>query len=173
VAAGLKYSHVDSPYEVEGQSAEELHRDLIRRGPVLETLPVYALTEWEIRWRLDVTRRTRRSTRCELQPEVQLTVRTRLPRWAAAGGEGGSLREEWQRFLTALRVHETGHRDIGLEAAREILRTLRSFDSSECLHLAERADQAALATLKLHQQRNRQYDLDTVHGQAQGVIWKH
>jgi predicted secreted Zn-dependent protease len=164
--AGVTYALEQTHYDITGSSAAELHQAMLAKGPRLNDWPLYALTEWEVRWRLseDHVR-----GRCQRSATVRLTIRMVLPRWVQRETPS-QLREDWQRFESALRTHELGHRDLGLQAARAVGRALRSGTSFSCGG-ATAADREAKAILDRYSLRNRQYDEDTAHGQTQGVIW--
>ncbi len=165
--AGVTYALEQSHYDITGESAAELHRAMLAKGPKLRGWPLYALTEFEVRWRLSEVR-ARGS--CRPTASVQLTVRMLLPRWHPTDNIPSGLHEDWQRFEAALRTHEAGHRDLGVQAAREIGRSLRSGAHLQC-GTALAADRSAHSIVNRYGELNTRYDEDTAHGQTQGVIW--
>jgi predicted secreted Zn-dependent protease len=159
-------------YDVNGVTAAELLRTMLARGPTVGGLPVYATTEWEVRWHL---RSARRAGQCRLENiEVQLQITTVLPRWRPPEAASSQLRQEWSAFLAALDTHERGHHGLGVAAAsavRERLRGLRGLRAESCDALVAEADAAAKNELESFHARNVQYDLDTAHGAKQGGLW--
>lgn len=174
---GLAVKTEESFYEVKGSTAEELHAAMLAAGPKIGDWPLYALNQWEVRWHLRPgpptrSRGGRQPVECRLSgTDVNLTSRTILPRWTPPPTASDALREQWGIFLQALKVHETGHRDLGVRAAREVLRTLRAVGSTRCSILGAQADAAARRTLERYQEQNLQYDRETRFGQTQGVVW--
>lgn len=165
-------------YDVTGSTAEELHDSIITRGPKMGDWPLFALTEWEVRWRVRPPLPGMRSRvaappgRCAIQgAEVELTTRTVLPRWRPSPQASPTLQAEWDVFLEALKVHETGHRDLGVQAAIAVLRSVRSVRSFWCGSLVAEADSAAQRTLQHYHEQNVRYDRETRYGETQGVVW--
>jgi len=158
----------DSYFEVTGDTAEELHAALLERGPTLQGVPLFASTEWAVRWRLE---QAPSRGECRLRRvEVELAVTTVLPRWSAEASAPAALRSQWTAFVTALRTHEQGHRDLGVRAASEALAALRSWRSGPCGSLAE-ADAAAERAVGRYRARTVDYDRETRYGRTQGVAW--
>jgi len=72
--------------------------------------------------------------------------------------------------MAALRLHEDGHRDHGLQAAQTILEVLQSFHAS-CETFEADANQAALNIIQHYAQQDRDYDARTQHGRTQGAVF--
>lgn len=158
----------DSYFEVTGETAEELHAALLERGPTIEGVPLFACTEWAVRWRLE---QAPARGECRLRRlEVELVVNTVLPRWPGEARAPTALRSQWAAFVAALRIHERGHRDLGARAASEALAALRSWRSARCGSLAE-ADAAAQRAVGRYRVRTIEYDRETRYGRTQGVAW--
>jgi predicted secreted Zn-dependent protease len=163
--------NVVSYYEVAGASPADVRAALYRNGPVINQVPVFAMTEWEVSWRL---RPATRLGECRLpRPDVQLTIRTILPRWKSAAPASAEMRSLWRSFLVAIALHEDGHKDLGLRAAAAVADTLRTFGhqrAHSCHQLISDAD-GAKTVLQHFYERNALYDEATVHGATQGVLW--
>ncbi|MBI4420015.1 MAG: DUF922 domain-containing protein [Gemmatimonadetes bacterium] len=161
----------DSHYEIRGATATELRAAMLAEGPKLHGWPLFASTEWEIRWRVRPAPALPRVA-CRLQQaEVDLTTRTVLPQWTPPLGVPGTLVTEWNEFLAALRAHERGHRDLGVKAAREVLHTLRTLRTFQCASVVPEADAAARRTIARYNDQNVEYDRKTEYGGTQGVVW--
>ena len=93
-----------------------------------------------------------------------------LPRWANAEAAAPEVLQRWHGYYRALRLHEDGHRDNGIEAAREIERSLRDLPAAEaCAAIDQSASLAAKDILRKYNARDRDYDAQTRHGATQGA----
>ena len=73
---------------------------------------------------------------------VTVNAQITLPRWTPPADTEPGLVTEWKRFLTALEVHEAGHKDISARAGREIRERLRGL-SEPCPLIGSRANDIA------------------------------
>ena len=80
--------------------------------------------------------------RMQLHVEIVVT----LPDWPGAADAGATERERWERILATIRAHEFEHRDLTIEAAREITEVLSSLEARGCLNLRR----AVAGTLSVH-----------------------
>jgi len=169
---GTSVQNVVSYYDIAGATTAEVQDALNRNGPAINQVQVFALTEWQVSWRL---RPTTRLGECRLpRPDVQLTIRTILPRWKAAAPASAEMSSLWRSFLVAVAVHEDGHKDLGLRAAAAVADTLRTFGHQRaisCDLLVADADGAAKTVLQQFYDKNALYDQTTGHGATQGVMW--
>src|SRR5579884_927583 len=144
-------------YDIAGATAAAL-RDQIRRfGPADDSgARRDALTVWELEW---AYRPAPARDGCALREvRVTLTLTVTLPRWTPPAAAPADLRAAWRTYLERVRVHEAGHAALAAvhgptcDAAR-----------AEATRTAERIVAAGRA-------RNRAYDVETRHGQTQGVV---
>ena len=163
-----------SYYDVTGTTAAEIQAALLRNSPTIDQVPVFAMTEWEVSWKLRTPQPTR-ARDCRLEPpRVQLTIRTVLPRWNSVDEAPAELRSQWRSFVVALGAHEAGHRDLGLRAVAAVtdaLREARHVRAPTCSQLVAYADAAGQAVLAQFYKENARYDETTGHGATQGVMW--
>jgi predicted secreted Zn-dependent protease len=175
VPAGASVQNLVSYYDVTGRTSDEVLASLLRDSPRINEVPVFALTEWEVSWQL---RHTKRVGKCRLeQPQIQLTIRTTLPRFKTAGDAPAELQSLWRSFvvaLVALGIHEAGHKNLGLLAVAAVADTLRALQHNRdysCDSLVTGADQAAHSRLQQFYEMNAEYDATTMHGGTQGAVW--
>ena len=72
--------------------------------------------------------------------------------------------------MTALQTHEDGHKEIGIQAGHDILRTLEGLPSyPTCDELEEAADAAGEGVLDRYREQEIIYDQTTRHGATQGA----
>ncbi len=75
----------------------------------------------------------------------------------------------WQTYLKAVRVHEAGHRTIAERNAREVMAALTTLRGTNCNKLLGDASNTVERIVADGRARNRAYDVQTQHGQTQGV----
>jgi len=95
--------------------------------------------------------------------EVMVRTKITMPRWSSYESAPGADQREWDRFFSALQVHEQGHVDL-------VLQHLTNIDEQLLGQLPAGAAEIwrdALNTLKA---ANDTYDHDTDHGRNQGTI---
>jgi len=68
-----------------------------------------------------------------------------------------------------VRLHEAGHRTIAERNARELMTALTPLRGASCESLANEATRLAERIVADGRARNRAYDVETKHGQTQGV----
>jgi len=131
----------------------------------------YANTHWELRWNFRVGAEP--GERCRLtSATTDLTIRMSLPRWKAPRKAPRELVQRWNRFATALRNHEDGHRDIAIAAAHEISdKAYGAPAASGCAALKRTLGHIANATLDEYREKEHRYDTDTQHGRTQGATF--
>lgn len=130
----------------------------------------YANTHWELRWSFRIA-----STGgdCHVtSASTDLTVNMSLPRWNPPANAARDLVERWNRFSTALRKHEDGHRDIAIDAAHELAsRVTNTPPASDCRKLKQSVSRRAKSVLDEYRGKERRYDDATDHGRTQGAIF--
>lgn len=155
-------------YDVSGESADELRRDLNRRGPLSRGQRYDARTDWHVRWWFDFERS---DEGCRaVRPRVDLDVRITMPRWRQPAGASSELVERWQRYLVDLREHEDGHAAVGQSAADEIREALGGLEAADSCPEAERlANRVGHDVIERHNRKDERYDEETRHGATQGA----
>ncbi len=102
---------------------------------------------------------------------VTLQIDTRLPQWQHSTHVPTTLLQQWNAFLRATELHESGHRNIALHTAAAIARSLEGEHGLTCGELAELANASARAQWELGNQHQLTYDAATRHGETQGSRW--
>src|SRR5579884_874483 len=156
-------------YDIAGATAAAL-RDQIRRfGPADDSgARRDALTVWELEW---AYRPAPARDGCALREvRVTLTLTVTLPRWTPPAAAPADLRAAWRTYLERVRVHEAGHGAIAEAAARELLAALAAVHGPTCDAARAEATRTAERIVAAGRARNRAYDVETRHGQTQGVV---
>lgn len=152
-----------SYYDVSGATPSEIRHELNRKRPRRWD----GYTAWNVSWRF---RYAPSGGECQMTEVVtRVTVHYTLPRWRALSGASGETRDRWERYKRALKVHEDGHRDIGVGVAEEIDNALRGMRAANCRELGARANGAGYRLLEAARAQEREYDRTTNNGASQGA----
>ncbi len=155
-------------YDIDGSSAGALRNQISRLGPKDESGKSQdALTVWSIEWTYGTAQR---GDSCALRDvKVTLNVAVTLPRWKPPATATADVLRKWQAYLRAVRLHEAGHRTIAERNAREVMAALTPLVGTNCDKLSDEATRTAERIVADGRARNRAYDIQTKHGQTQGV----
>ena len=123
-------------YEVYASTSQQLRSQMSLHGP----RGFWANARWYVRWTGD----------CRLSVELTYT----MPKWANKDLAPPALQRRWDAMIEKLWLHERGHGQFAIEAAREIERV-------GC-HQAQRI-------MRKLRRQNEAYDRRTKHGRTQGV----
>lgn len=129
-----------------------------------------ANTRWRLQWNLSV--QPERGSCRLLSATTQLDVEMNLPRWKAPADAQPALVKRWNTFAAAVRKHEDGHRDIAIEAVRDVeARLRRAPQARDCASLKKNLGRTAEAAVREYREKEESYDVTTLHGRAQGATF--
>jgi predicted secreted Zn-dependent protease len=156
-------------YDITGNSAKEMRRQLNANGPLSERgARVDGHTKWTVSWTF---RYAPKAASCEFtafRSTVEGTIT--LPRWVANGSISNALITRWQSYISALRIHENGHYAHGVKAAEEIDSLGQSFRvSGDCSTIAKKFSDQAATIIEKYRAADETYDRRTQLGRTQGV----
>ncbi|MEO0636663.1 MAG: DUF922 domain-containing protein [Pseudomonadota bacterium] len=143
-------------YDLEGQTGEELDRQIRLKGPAQG----HALASAAIRFKpvgIDFREDDRgcRVSRAAIQVIANIT----LPRWTNRLGSEPELRAAFNELQRYARVHEQTHVRIAEAAARDMERSLKALSpSSTCKALDRRVERTVKAILKKHDRAQKAFD---------------
>jgi predicted secreted Zn-dependent protease len=169
VQAAPKVTEESVYYNVRGTSAEELRTQLNKFGIKGKDGKTYrGNTNWNLSWRyLSGSNRTN----CWIT-SVETTVRIKFtfPRWIARSNAPEELRQRWDKYIAALTRHEHRHRDIAVEAAAQIERTITGMKPRKsCDGLKRDANAMGHRLVEDCRKRQSDYDARTNHGHLEGA----
>lgn len=174
LAAMPAFAQVKNEFNIEyfvvrGATIEQLRDEANTRGPVGSSgHRVEANTRSRIAWRFKIRQSASVCTVHDVQ--VDLAIRMILPKWERPADADPLLVAYWDRYLTALRLHEDGHRFRAEAAAWDVRRALMAASTpGSCDNLRNRLDSKAKALLDDLKKRQVEYDRETGNGKTQGV----
>jgi predicted secreted Zn-dependent protease len=159
----LVYGH----YDAEASPGRSLAAILNDSSPYRPSGQVFhSNTSWNVDWKFQSM--TLPDGRCKIVRVItQLSGEIDLPRLL---GAERPLKEQFETYLAALRVHELGHYAIGKQAAIAVDGKLLALPvMSNCDALESAARDLGARVLGEYEAKGIQYDVDTGHGKTQGA----
>ena len=152
-------------YTVEGDTISEILQSLKERAPS----EYHAYTEWHINWNYTFCIEP---TECQLKTfDLHVDVRYTLPQWEKSDGSSKAVVDEWKRYIDAVVVHEEGHTQLAMDAAKEMLELVQSqnWKAGTKEQLIAKVDKACQNIIDKYRELEIQYDKETDHGRTQGA----
>lgn len=159
-------------YPITGNSIAELRTQMNRQGPTdsTEGRRYDARTDWFVRWSYTHATSSQGCAIGALTASVEVTLT--YPQWTPTSQATQSAIADWQRYMAALELHETGHKNNGIAAGQAVVQTLSQLPAySSCQRLDGAANSAAQAVIRHHNQQDIDYDRTTHHGYSQGAVF--
>ena len=157
-------------YSIYGSSANELREAMNTKSPVRQSGNTYdAYTSWYVNWRFnwDSYNGECYMTKVTTTVDVEFT----LPQWINRNEANSSLKEHWDNYYSALIDHENGHKDFGINAAREIESKLLTLSSKRCSSLEKKANSLGTSIINKYATKEKRYDRTTNHGMNEGAVF--
>jgi predicted secreted Zn-dependent protease len=154
-------------YAISGSTPSDLRREMNSKGFRDNGGQIFdGYTRWDITWRY---RYNNFGNACAIvSVATRVTVTITLPKWDGEITADNDTRSQWSRYLAALELHERGHRQLAIDAAKEIDRVISGMNG-KCSTLEARANGAGDAILNRYRQLQLDYDRDTNHDATQGA----
>jgi len=93
-----------------------------------------------------------------------------MPQWEQPKNVAPSLVADWENFYTALKTHEKGHADIEIKKFDAVYDVYKNAPTTKTCEELDAWLQAELnKTRKQIEEENKQYEIDTRHGELQGA----
>jgi predicted secreted Zn-dependent protease len=159
-------------YDIAGMSESELRRQMDVNGNLWNDGKRYAgMTFWNVRW---MTYPRMNKDLCSVDKiDAFVDVKFRMPRWSNNSTAPANVQNWWTWYYDGLLKHENGHRDLGVEAARELQRKIAEVQPHKtCKELYETANKVGNKVLEKYKQLERDYDARTKHGLDQEAAYR-
>jgi predicted secreted Zn-dependent protease len=156
-------------YHVNGRTVAQIRSQMHDAGPLdLDGRHNDASTSWYVTWAYPFNREARGCTTGSVSVTVRIMLQ--LPRWDRPAGVAQDVAQRWGEFAQALQLHEDGHKQIVIDAARRLAVLLPAIaPQSSCEDLRIRADNEGQRILAEMRSRSAEYDRITDHGLTQGA----
>jgi predicted secreted Zn-dependent protease len=148
-----------SYFRIGGQTAEDLDKELEKRGPLTRTSGHRHPGATEIKFGGEVTY-VERSGRCAVGG-AKVTLRTHLilPRWSNRGKAASDLRFIWDTLSADIKRHEERHAEIARTHARLLERDLLALPSQKTCDAVEAlVSETTKRVLSEHDRQQMRFD---------------
>ena len=125
-----------------------------------------AYTKWryELNWTLATS-----AGACRATVSSTLTIEETFPRWVPSAGAAAATTQQWNAYLAALKVHEDGHKQIGIDTTNDAITRVSALGVASCSDFNAKAQAAIDAATSRGRQVESEYDTATGHGATQGA----
>jgi predicted secreted Zn-dependent protease len=165
---GVTLQQFVNDYEVTGTSVRDLRRSIARIALTQPDRTSYGgFTTWNLRFSYAGSRTVAGGCRPN-GVNVYLDLSVRYPVWKDSAA-APPLREEWNRYVTALKAHEGNHAAIDIRGANRLASGLRDLVSPACGILQADAQRLATSAMQWISDENNSYDQRTRHGATEGA----
>ena len=158
-------------YDVCGCNEEELQCDIKKKCIHWSDGKKYdAVTSWDMKWDYGYDRDAQA---CAVDSfKVTVEILFRYPRWVRTRETSPQLVEKWDRYMKNLMTHESGHRDLAVEAAAKLSSAVAALTPpSTCVELDRRVRALYRARMAKLNEDQKAYDATTNHGVTQGALF--
>ena len=163
VKENLKYTY----YFAKADPSQSLLSILNSSTPIrIDGKFFHGYTYWHVKWYFRWSEKPGGS--CKISSvTTELTCNIQLPKLLGATSE---QKAQFEKYLSALRIHELGHCQIGKEAAATIDQKILSLhEMPNCDVLGVAGNDIGNQTLNEYKEKAKQYDAKTEYGRSQGA----
>lgn len=158
-------------YKVQGIDENSLRSSLNTNSPCKQDGKVFdAFTTWFVKWNFNWHYKD--GVYCISSARSNVEVKFVLPEWENYSEASPKLKTKWDTYMKALKEHEDGHRNLGVEASKAVLSAIKNVphrSSGEQIKIA--ANATANRVLENYRAQEREYDRRTGHGAKTGAIF--
>lgn len=158
-------------YEIKGNTEDQLRHEMCRNGCKWKDGRTYdSVTNWQVKWDYDYDRAPQACSADSFRATVDITFR--YPKWVRTDDVTGPLTAKWDAYMKSLVEHETGHRDMAVEAAAELSRAVADLPPAPtCAELDHAVRSLCHERLNRLNVDAKEYDEATRHGSVQGAVF--
>jgi predicted secreted Zn-dependent protease len=157
-------------YQITGKCEQDLQCELRDKGCEWKDGKTYdSMTTWQFKWEYDPVRSP---GSCSVDSfRISVDIVFRYPEWMRDDDAPLMLVEKWNSYMQGLIAHETGHRDMAVEAARDLARMVAKLPpAADCTELERKVHTLCRLQMEKLNREAEAYDASTLHGGTQGAI---
>lgn len=158
-----------SYYEIDPIGEKTVYKELDGKTPIaIEEQKYLGSTDWNVSWRYYFRNS---SNECYINVVyTDVDIKYTMPKLRQKRGVTLDRKRKFDAYYDALLLHEKGHGELAVKAAKEIERVLPKTDpASNCEAVGEKANGVGLQILNKYKQLQEEYDEKTGHGEEQGA----
>lgn len=157
-------------YTIYGVTANELRNQMNTKSSIKQSGNTYdAYTSWFVNWRFNYNKNNGQCSMTSVKTTVK--VNFTLPKWENSNGATVNLKKRWAYYYNALISHENGHKDFGVNAAKEVESRLLALSAKSCSSLKSKANSLGKKIIDKHVVLEKKYDKNTNHGMKNGAVF--
>ena len=158
-------------YQVTGNTVNEIRKSLYNNTTIIEKGQKYhAYTKWYVKWSFNWQKSP---NSCQISSvKTKVDVQYTLPKLITYSSLSPSIKGKWSKYYQALINHEQGHKNFGVNAAREIEKSISNMEKRDNCHQLEKdANHIGQKIIKKYVQQEKKYDQVTHHSISQGAVF--
>ena len=153
-------------YLVYGNSSSEVRYNMNQNTN--RPKPYDAYTKWSVSWHYSWQLSNGRCKVSSANANVKIAML--LPKLSNLSDRPKALKEQWSAYITALKEHENGHREIGLNVANDTLQhILKTPPQTSCDALKTAINHVVAERVSASKNNDKIYDDATNHGLNEGA----
>jgi predicted secreted Zn-dependent protease len=157
-------------YSIYGVTAKELRNEMNTKSSIKQLGKNYdAYTTWFVNWRFSWSENHGQCSITNVKSTVK--VNFTLPKWENSNNATANLKKRWSHYYNALLAHEDGHKNFGINAAKEVENRLSALSSKNCSTLKNKANNFGKKVIDKYIVLEKKYDKTTNHGMKNGAVF--
>ena len=158
-------------YEIKGCGEKELREQMTQQGTAWSDGKKYdSVTSWHVTWDYEHDRSLQSCSAEAFQATAEITIR--YPKWIRTDDAPQELAGKWDAYLASLIEHETGHRDMVVQAVEDLTRAVAHLPAAPtCADLDRWVRSLCHERMAKLNDDAKEYDAATIHGAEQGAVF--
>jgi len=158
-------------YEVGGCCEKDLLCDLKEKCiRIDDRKKADSITNWKMKWNYGHHHSVETCTTDSFTVTVDVVFS--LPKWVPNGQAPAELVKKWNNYMEKLLLHERGHRDRAVEAAKKLTQAVSELSPADtCTALDHEIETLIQAHKDKLLKEQEEYDQITRHGATQGAVF--
>jgi predicted secreted Zn-dependent protease len=150
-------------YEIYSKDWAGMRNEIDQKGPK----GFHGFANWKVSYNYRYN--TSAGGQCSITSLVpQFEGEILLPHWVPGPDVSATQRQQWDRFIAALKVHEDGHIDHGTKLSAALAQ-LSGMQAPSCGEAESQVKKRADELIQRYSAMDAEYDRDTNHGATQGA----